>query len=102
MLTGVFDDADGFQCLTGVAVSDISGLQPELTAMRLPALRYAVFSHRGHVSKMRASVHTVFNRMVPELGLETAGVPSFIERYGSQFDPESGLGEVELWVPLAA
>lgn len=102
VLTGLFDGDDGFQCLTGLKVRDIVELQPELTAIRLPAQRYAVFAHSGHVSKMRASVHTVFNRMVPDLGLETGTLPNFIERYGEAFNPETGTGEVELWVPLAA
>jgi AraC family transcriptional regulator len=102
VLMGVFDDTEGFRCLTGLAVSDVSDLQPELTAIRLPAQRYAVFTHRGHVSKMRASVHTIFNRMVPQLEFEVGDFPSFIERYGEEFNPETGVGDVELWVPLKA
>ena len=78
-----------------------TGLQPELATLRIPAQPYAVFLHTGHISKMRPSVHTVFNRWVPELGLEMGVFPSFIERYGMEFDPETGMGEVELWVPLA-
>jgi predicted transcriptional regulator YdeE len=27
-------------------------------------------------------------------------MPNFIEYYGPGFDPESGSGEVEIWVPL--
>lgn len=102
VLSGVFEDTDSFVSLAGLEVSTTSALQSELTALAIPAQRYAIFTHTGHVSKMRTSVNTVFNRWVPELGIEMAEFPSFIERYGMEFDPETGTGDVELWVPVRA
>jgi AraC family transcriptional regulator len=102
VLTGVFEDTDTFGCLTGLEVRTTSSLQPELTAMTIPAQRYAIFTHTGHVSTMRTSVNTVFNRWLPELKTEGGYFPSFIERYGMAFDPETGTGDVELWVPAPA
>ena len=100
VLTGVFEDTDAFGCLAGLEVRRTSSLQPELTAVILPAQRYAIFTHTGHVSKIRTSVNTMFNRWIPELGIETGEFPSFFERYGIEFDPETGIGDVELWVPV--
>ena len=101
VLNGVFEDSDTIGCLASVELSDTTDLPPEFTVLHIPAQRYAIFLHTGHISRMRTSVHTVFNRWVPELGLEMGVFPSFIERYGMAFDPETGTGDVELWVPLA-
>jgi AraC family transcriptional regulator len=36
---------------------------------------------------------------VPDAALKTAKAPCF-ERYTGKFDPKSGQGDVEIWVPL--
>jgi AraC family transcriptional regulator len=39
----------------------------------------------------------------PTSGLEhvqTPGAPAFFERYGEEFDPQSGMGGIEVWVPV--
>ena len=39
-------------------------------------------------------------REIAVLKLEVGDLPNFIEYYGPRFDPETGEGEVEIWVPL--
>jgi AraC family transcriptional regulator len=102
VVVGLFFGGDSFQYLNGIEVSAIHDLEPELTALRLPAQRYAAFTHPGHVSKMRQTVHTIFSRMADELGLDFGDFPNFVEYYGPRFDPEAGEGDVEIWVPLRA
>jgi AraC family transcriptional regulator len=101
---GVVSDArfgaDGFQYTTAVAVTRLGELPPELKALRLAAGKFARFRYRGHVSKMRAMVHTIFNRDLDLLGIEPGEFPSFVEYYGPDFDPDSGDGQQEIWVPL--
>jgi predicted transcriptional regulator YdeE len=29
-----------------------------------------------------------------------AGAPDFFERYGEGFDPQLGMGDVEVWIPM--
>jgi predicted transcriptional regulator YdeE len=29
-----------------------------------------------------------------------ASAPAFLERYGEAFDPRTGMGDVEVWVPV--
>src|SRR5690606_33220233 len=48
-----FFGSETFQYVNGVEVTAVHDLPPELTALRLPAQRYAAFSHPGHVSRMR-------------------------------------------------
>jgi AraC family transcriptional regulator len=102
VLSELFSDSDSFNYLSGLEVSDVFGLDPALSALRLPAQRYAAFKHPGHVSSMRSTIHTIFNREIGALGLDVGDLPNFIEYYGPGFDPEAGEGDVEIWVPLGS
>ena len=101
---GVLSEArfggEGFQYTAAVEITRLGELPPELKTLRLPAGRFAQFRYRGHVSKMRAMVNTIFNRDLDALGMEPAQFPNFVEYYGPEFDPESGFGQQEIWVPL--
>ena len=99
-VSDLFFGGDSFQYISGVEVSDVFDLQPELSALRLPAQRYAAFAHDGHVARMRSTIHTIFNRSLEELRLDAGDLPNFVEYYGPGFDPEAGVGDVEIWVPL--
>jgi AraC family transcriptional regulator len=65
------------------------------------ALWYAVFSHSEHVSTIRSTWTTIWNAWWPSSGHELADAPDF-ERYGEEFDPRTGLGGLEIWVPIKA
>jgi len=95
-------DNDGnFDYLCGVEVSDFSRLPSGLTPVRISAQKYAVFSHRDHISTIRSTWITILNKCLPESGHEIADAPDF-ERYGEAFDPRTGTGGLELWVPIKA
>ena len=93
------DDAGNFDYLCGVEVSDFSKLHPEISRVSIPAQRYAVFSHRDHISAIRQTWNTIWNKWLPESGYEVTDTP-FFERYGENFDPRTGMGGLELWVPI--
>jgi len=93
------DDAGNFDYLCGVDVSDFSELPPGLSRIRIPAQRYAVFSHRDHISTIRSTVYTIWNKWLPESGHEVVDAPDF-ERYSEGFDPQTGTGGVEIWIPI--
>jgi AraC family transcriptional regulator len=93
------DDAGNFDYLCGVEVSDFSKLHPEISRVSIPAQRYAVFSHRDHISAIRQTWNTIWNKWLPESGYEVTDAP-FFERYGENFDPRTGMGGLELWVPI--
>jgi AraC family transcriptional regulator len=60
--------------------------------------------HREHVSKLRYTVNTIWSQWFPESGYKAAraaaGAPDFFERYGDGFDPQLGMGDVEVWIPV--
>lgn len=93
------DDAGNIDYLCGVEVGDFSALPGELSRLRIPPQRYAVFSHREHVSAIRRTWNTIWNQWLPTSGHVPADAPNF-ERYDEKFDPVSGMGGLEIWLPL--
>lgn len=96
-----WDEEGHFDYMTGVEVSDFSALASELARVRIPAQRYAVFSHRDHVSTIRSTIMTIWNEWLPRSGHEVAAAADF-ERYGKEFDPQTGMGGFEIWIPIKA
>jgi len=84
-----------------VEVSDFSDLPREFSSVRIPEQRYAVFSHPDHVSTIRRTINTIWNNWLPASRLKAADAPSF-ERYDANFDPLTGNGGFEIWVPVQA
>jgi AraC family transcriptional regulator len=95
------DDDGNFDYIAGVEVANFSQLPPELGRVRIPAQRYAVFSHRDHVSTIRRTIATIWSKWLPESGHAAADAPDF-ERYGEEFDPRTGMGGLEIWIPIKA
>jgi AraC family transcriptional regulator len=93
------DDAGNFDYIAGVEVSDYSDLPREFARVRIPEQKYAVFAHRDHVSSIRRTVNTIWNHWLPASGLKMADAPTF-ERYDENFDPLTGDGGFEIWVPV--
>jgi AraC family transcriptional regulator len=95
------DDTGNFDYIAGVEVIDFSDLPKEFSRVRVPAQKYAVFAHREHISTIRRTVNTIWNKWLPASGHEISDAPEF-ERYGPEFDPRSGNGGVEIWIPVKA
>jgi AraC family transcriptional regulator len=95
------DDAGNFDYIAGVEVTDFSDLPREFSRVRIPEQKYAVFTHREHISTIRRSVSTIWNHWLPTSGFKVADAPNF-ERYDETFDPLTGNGGLEIWVPVRA
>jgi AraC family transcriptional regulator len=93
------DDAGNFDYIAGVEVSDFSDLPRPFFRVRIPEQRYAVFTHHDHISTIRRTVNTIWNQWLPASGLKVADAPNF-ERYDENFDPLTGNGGLEIWVPV--
>jgi len=95
------DDTGYFDYIAGVEVADFSDLPREFSRVRIPEQRYAVFSHTDHISTIRRTISAVWNHWLPSSGHKLADAPSF-ERYDDKFDPVTGNGGLEIWVPIKA
>jgi AraC family transcriptional regulator len=69
--------ADGFEYMSGIEVRDFSGLPADLGRMRIPAQRYAVFEHRGHVSGIQSLWQQAMDDWLPRSGFRSAHRPDF-------------------------
>jgi AraC family transcriptional regulator len=93
------DDAGNFDYIAGVEVADFSDLPREFSRVRIPEQKYAVFTHAEHISTIRRTVNTIWNHWLPISGMKAADAPSF-ERYDEKFDPLTGDGGLEIWIPV--
>ncbi|WP_282610712.1 AraC family transcriptional regulator [Pelagibius sp. Alg239-R121] len=93
-------DAEGnFDYMAGVEVGSAEDENDGLARITVPAQRYAVFIHSGHISDIRKTVYSIWNKWLPEAEVSHAGGPDF-ELYDERFDGTTGRGEVEIWVPV--
>ena len=79
--------------------ADFSDLPREFSRVRIPEQKYAVFTHRDHISTIRRTINTIWNHWLPASGLKAADAPNF-ERYDANFDPLTGDGGLEIWIPV--
>ncbi len=93
------DDAGHFDYLAGVEVADFAAVAKDFARIRLTEQRYAVFWHAEHVSTVRGTFMAIFNHWLPESGHSNADAAPF-ERYDERFDPRTGTGGFEIWIPL--
>jgi AraC family transcriptional regulator len=93
------DDSGNFDYIAGVEVSDFSDLPREFFRARIPEQKYAVFTHSEHISTIRRTVNTIWNHWLPISGFKAADAPNF-ERYDEKFDPATGNGGLEIWIPV--
>lgn len=75
------------------------GVTPELDVLRIPPQTYAVFIHDGHVSDIRRTWKAIFGTWSQNTKYKLVDAPQF-ERYGENFDPETGNNDIEIWIPV--
>lgn len=95
------DASNDFDYLCAVEVTAFPDGPPEFARLRIAAGTYAVFEHRGHISSIQGTFTAIWERGLAEAGVKAADAPMF-ERYDQQFDPRTGLGGLEIWVPIQA
>lgn len=94
------DDGGEFAYLCALEVTRFGDTAKELTQLTIPARTYAVFQHRTHVSGLDDTYLAIWNELLPDLALPVADAP-IIERHNPAFDPATGEGGVEIWIPVA-
>lgn len=94
-----------FAYACGVEVSSLSPVPPGLDRIEIPAYRQARFAHAGSVAELPATIDAIVHGWLPRSGLAVEGdprpeVPEVVEWYGASFDPATGRGDMEIWVPV--
>jgi AraC family transcriptional regulator len=99
---GVCYNGDGkgsFDYLAGVEVAGFDVLPETMSCLTIEPQFYAVFSHDGPIGDLPVTVEAIWRQWLPQSGRRTAMAPDF-ERYDERFNPATGSGLVEIWVPL--
>jgi AraC family transcriptional regulator len=102
MPIGVCDvpSEDGtFRYVCAVDVAAFEDRNPELTYLAVEPGDYAVFEHQDHVSRIFDTYSAIWNRALPEMARRVADSP-VLEFHNDTFDPATGLGGVQIWIPL--
>jgi AraC family transcriptional regulator len=94
-----FDGEGNFDYMCGVEVADFSDPPEGFTTLRVPAQRYAVFHQCEHISTIRAAFAAIWGKWLPASGYKAADAPT-LERYGAEFNPMTGGGGFEIWIPI--
>ena len=92
-------DAGNMDYICGAEVSEFPSHPSEFVHMRIPPQTYAVFLHTDHISSIGATCSAIWNQGLPDSGYKAADGPWF-ERYGEEFDGRTGLGGLEIWIPI--
>jgi AraC family transcriptional regulator len=98
------DDSGGFDYVCGVEVREFPAelllkAPPEFARLRIAPHKYAVFEHREHISAIATTFKWIWARGLAGAGLTPDDAAAF-ERYDKTFDARTGMGGLEIWVPI--
>ncbi|AXP01812.1 MULTISPECIES: GyrI-like domain-containing protein [Pseudomonas] len=93
------DEEGGFEYIAGVEISRLDDLPEQYHWIEIPPGRYAVFEHRGPLKTLPQTFQYIWSEWLPQSGHEGACTPEF-ERYSEDFNPRTGQGTLEIWIPL--
>lgn len=91
---------DEIEYMTAIEVDSFDDLPEGIGRMRVPAQHYAVFEHRGHISAVGPLWQAIMEDWLPASGYVDVETPAF-ELYDQRYDPETGAGGFEIWIPVA-
>jgi AraC family transcriptional regulator len=94
-----FDGEGNFEYLCAVEVKRTDELPQGFASLLVAPQKYAVFSHPGHVAGIRATCTAIWKKWFPTSGHQPVNAPMF-ERYGPEFNGMTGLGGLEIWIPV--
>lgn len=90
---------DGFNYTCCTETDPAAQNDAPLVTLGIPAQTYLVFTHRGHISGIGATTMAAWDDGIPTSGKKPTNGINF-ELYDARFDPKTGTGEVEIWIPV--
>ena len=89
-----------FQYQAAVRVESDAKTPVGFEKVRVPEGSYAVFTHKGSAATIKDSMEYIWTLWLPGNGKwQHRSAPDF-EFYDERFDPETGQGEMEIYVPV--
>ncbi|WP_347901587.1 GyrI-like domain-containing protein [Pseudomonas purpurea] len=93
------DGKGGFEYIAGVEISKLDDLPELYRWIEVQPQHYAVFTHKGSLDTLAQTFQYIWKTWLPASGHEAADAPEF-ERYSEDFNPQTGDGVLEIWLPL--
>ena len=90
-----------FTYLAAVEVETLAEVPDGMLAVTIPANTYAVVTHTGHISRLPDTVRHVWGRWLPASRYRHVPAPDFELYDPERWDPGTGEGDVDLYVPVA-
>lgn len=94
-------DEAGFTYLAGVEVTHTSVIPEGMSVVAVPANTYAVLTHTGHLSRLPDTVRHIWGRWLPASSYRHLPAPDFELYDPERWDPGTGNGDVDLYIPIA-
>lgn len=93
---------EGFEYAPSVQIKSADDLPEGLKAIRIAEHPFAIFRHSGHIAEMPAVCNAVYGEWCATSSHKPAEIPiQMLEYYPETFDPMTGAGGFEIWLPLA-
>ncbi len=93
------DDDGGFDYIAALPIGSLGPVPAHWQRVDVPARRYLVAWHGGHISAIRSTWFWLLDHYLPSAGLSLADAPD-LERYDARFNEHTGNGGVEIWLPV--
>ena len=93
------DGKGGFEYIAGVEISKLDDLPEQYRWIEVQPQHYAVFEHKGPLATLPQTFQYIWKTWLPQSAYEAADAPEF-ERYSADFNPQTGEGVLEIWLPL--
>jgi AraC family transcriptional regulator len=90
---------DKFVYVAAVPVEKVDEIPEGMVLCEIPEATYARFTHKGPILDIKHTVEYIWGTWVPQSGYELRDTPDF-ELYDERFDPKTGTGEVDIYVPI--
>ena len=99
--TGGEPDSINYFC--GVEVAHNAKIPAEFIRVSISAQRFAKFSHHDHVSKLHETEMAIMDNWMAEHRdqlVRDQKLPQMVEYYGPGFNPQTGMGDTEVWIAV--
>ncbi len=96
------ENGKGIEYMCGVEIFGKKDLPEEFVLKEIPGRSFAVFTHEDHVFTLRQTLDSIAKWLPNSSYEKPEGLDFFFERYGENFDSQTGKGDIEIWIPIKA
>lgn len=91
---------DSIVYMAAKPVTKVEDVPAGMIVQKIPASKYAVFTHKGPLSALPQTIQYIMGTWVPQNSeLHKKGAPN-LELYDHRFNPETLDGEIDIYIPI--